>query len=144
MRNHHAARTLIAGFTSCLVLTAIAACGGSDGSGQQTAPASTGVGSETSRAQAPVDKTVPTPAPSGAAIRIENFRFTDLTVPPGAQITVVNDDSAEHSVTSDTAGAFDVEVGGKQTVTFTAPNAPGTYAFHCTYHPNMHGVLTVT
>jgi plastocyanin len=28
-------------------------------------------------------------------------------------------------------------------VTFTAPNKPGTYPFHCTYHSNMHGVLVV-
>jgi len=23
------------------------------------------------------------------------------------------------------------------------PNEPGTYTFHCTYHPSMHGTLTV-
>jgi plastocyanin len=66
-----------------------------------------------------------------------------LTVPPGAQITIKNDDSAEHSVTSDTAGKFDVEVEGKEQGTLTAPTEPGDYAFHCTYHPSMHGTLTV-
>jgi hypothetical protein len=35
-----------------------------------------------------------------------------LTVAPGAEIAVVNNDAVEHSVTSDTAGAFDVEVEG--------------------------------
>ena len=84
------------------------------------------------------------PAPATAAtITIDNFKFSDVTVPPGAQVTVVNNDSAEHSVTSDTGGAFDVEVDGKKQVTFTAPAQPGTYPFHCTYHPSMHGTLTV-
>jgi plastocyanin len=28
-------------------------------------------------------------------------------------------------------------------MTFAAPTTPGTYPFHCRYHANMHGVLTV-
>jgi plastocyanin len=66
-----------------------------------------------------------------------------ITVPPGAQITIKNDDSAEHSVTSDTAGKFDVHVDGGEQGTLTAPTEPGEYAFHCTYHPSMHGTLIV-
>jgi plastocyanin len=41
-------------------------------------------------------------------------------------------------------GAFDVDVkssGG--TGTFTAPTRPGVYAYHCAFHPAMHGALTV-
>ncbi|WP_259376023.1 cupredoxin domain-containing protein [Rhodococcus koreensis] len=30
-----------------------------------------------------------------------------------------------------------------ETATLTVPPAPGTYPFHCTYHSNMHGDLTV-
>jgi plastocyanin len=93
----------------------------------------------TSAAPAPAS---PAPA-SGATITIDGNKYTDVTVPPGAQVTVVNNDAAEHSVTSDTAGAFDVEIEGKQQTTFTAPTQPGTYPFTCTYHPSMHGVLTV-
>jgi plastocyanin len=26
---------------------------------------------------------------------------------------------------------------------FTAPATPGSFAFHCKHHANMHGVLTV-
>jgi plastocyanin len=66
-----------------------------------------------------------------------------ITVAGGAQVTVKNDDSAEHSVTSDTAGKFDVEVDGKGQGSFTAPTEPGDYTFHCKYHPSMHGTLTV-
>jgi plastocyanin len=41
-------------------------------------------------------------------------------------------------------GAFDVDVkssGG--TGTFTAPTRPGVSAYHCAFHPAMHGTLTV-
>ena len=77
-------------------------------------------------------------------ITIENMAFGEpLTVAPGAEIDIVNNDSVEHSVTSDTAGAFDVEVDGKKKGTLTAPSAPGEYPFHCKYHPNMKGTLIV-
>ncbi|MCX6500623.1 MAG: cupredoxin domain-containing protein [Arthrobacter sp.] len=84
-------------------------------------------------------------ANSTAAITISGFAFgAPLVVPAGATVTVTNRDSAEHTVTADTGSAFDVEVKGSGgTATFTAPSTPGTYAFHCTYHPNMHGSLTV-
>jgi plastocyanin len=58
-------------------------------------------------------------------------------------VTVVNSDGAEHSVTADSGSAFNVEVDGKGTATFTAPTQPGTYAYRCTYHPSMHGQLIV-
>jgi plastocyanin len=96
----------------------------------------------------------PTPAPpspsssavqaSGPTIAISGMKFTSpATVPPGASVTITNSDGAEHTVTADSGNAFDVEVEGKGTARFTAPTQPGTYAFHCTYHPMMHGQLIV-
>ena len=83
-------------------------------------------------------------ATAGATITIENMAFGEpLTVAPGAEIALVNNDSVEHSVTSDAAGAFDVDVEGKEKGTLTAPSQPGEYPFHCTYHPNMKGTLIV-
>jgi plastocyanin len=129
-------RTKMAAAVVGAVAVTLAGCGKSDVTeepGTTSAPASTALSATPS-----------SPAAAAAAtITIDNFKFTDVTVPPGAQVTVVNNDSAEHSVTSDTAGAFDVEVEGKKQVTFTAPTQPGTYPFHCTYHPSMHGTLTV-
>ncbi|OZF37767.1 hypothetical protein CH294_09470 [Rhodococcus sp. 14-2483-1-1] len=79
-----------------------------------------------------------------ADIVISGFAFQVPTrVSPGQQITIRNGDSTEHSVTADTGDTFDVDVGGGETATLTAPTAPGTYAFHCEYHPNMMAVLTV-
>jgi plastocyanin len=122
---------------SCLLIATATACGGGDKStpsSQSTATASaTGAPSTASSAPA-----------SAAQIVIEGMRFGDkLTVPPGAQVSVINKDSAEHTVTSDTAGAFDAEVQGNKQATFSAPTTPGSYPFHCTYHPSMHGVLVV-
>jgi plastocyanin len=81
---------------------------------------------------------------AAASITIRNFDFgAPVSVAPGAVVSVVNMDSAAHTVTADQGSAFDVDIRGGGTATFTAPTTPGTYAYHCTYHPNMHGTLTV-
>jgi plastocyanin len=83
-------------------------------------------------------------AASAATITIANMSFGEpITVSPGAQVAIKNNDSAEHSVTSDTAGKFDVDVDGKGQGTLTAPTEPGQYAVHCKYHSSMHGTLIV-
>lgn len=85
------------------------------------------------------------PASAADTITIQSFAFSGpLTVAPGAQITVMNKDSVEHTVTADTTGGFDVTVPAGGTATFTAPSAAGSYAFHCSVHPQMkHGTLIV-
>jgi plastocyanin len=81
---------------------------------------------------------------SGATITIADMSFGEpVTVAPGATITIKNQDSVEHSVTSKTEGKFSVDVDGKEQGTLTAPTAPGTYAFYCKYHPSMNGTLIV-
>ena len=78
---------------------------------------------------------------------IENVTFSpaDLQVRPGMQVTVVNRDSAAHTVTATGDKAFDTgNITGGATVTFTAPPTPGSYSYVCTLHPNMKGTLTVT
>ena len=83
-------------------------------------------------------------AASGPTISIADFRFiSPPSVSPGAKVTVTNSDGAEHTVTADSGNAFNVEVDGKGTATLTAPSQPGTYAYHCNYHPMMHGQLIV-
>ncbi|KAA0111122.1 cupredoxin domain-containing protein [Mycolicibacterium sp. P1-5] len=83
------------------------------------------------------------PAP-GPTISITDMKFSSPPpVPPGAKVTVTNSDGVEHTVTADSGSAFNVEVDEKGTATFTAPSQPGTYAYHCNYHPTMHGQLIV-
>lgn len=74
---------------------------------------------------------------------IKGFKYQGAeTVSPGAQITVINEDVEAHTITADTINAFDanIQVG---TGTFTAPTEPGTYTYHCIFHGNMKGTLTV-
>jgi plastocyanin len=114
------------------VAALVTACGGSSSSVESTAAVA-----ETSSAPNPT-------AVAGPTITIANMTFgRPLTVGPGTQVNIVNNDSVEHSVTSDTAGAFDQDVEGNEKATMTAPSKPGEYPFHCSYHPNMKGTLIV-
>ena len=86
-----------------------------------------------------------TAQPAGSEIVISNSAYTvPASVHPGQQVTIVNRDDPNHTVTADANNVFDVRVsGGGSTATFTAPTTPGTYPFHCKYHANMQGTLTV-
>jgi cupredoxin-like protein len=116
-----------------LICGLVNGCGGNDNSGP---PPTSGAAS--------IDTTTTTPAPIPDIV-ISNFTFAVRgPVKPGQQVIVVNKDDSSHSITADSGNAIDVRIsGGGGTSTFTAPNTPGTYAFHCKYHANMHGSLTV-
>ncbi|MFE1310503.1 cupredoxin domain-containing protein [Streptomyces sp. NPDC058755] len=77
---------------------------------------------------------------------MKNFAFSPaaLTVKAGEKVTVVNEDSTAHTVTATQGGDFDTgSIAGGKSGTFTAPSKAGSYAFVCTFHPNMKGTLTV-
>lgn len=108
-------------------------------------------GNSDSSVAAPAASTTSAAATTGAAtsaaatITIQGFKFGDpITVAPGATVTVTNKDGAAHNVVSDDAGKFKT-TGVKQgeSTTFTAPTAPGTYKFSCTFHANMKGIGTL-
>ena len=94
----------------------------------------------------------PTTAPPAAEpdaaqvlITISDFAFeVPQAVSPGATVTVVNEDSMSHTVTSTDPGAFDVTVAGGATITFVAPAKAGSYDFVCSFHGNMKGPLVVS
>lgn len=84
------------------------------------------------------------PEAEPVVITIKDFAYSDLgNVAPGTEITVKNDDDAAHTVTADDKGGFDVVLQPGKSATFQAPSEPGRYDYHCTYHANMHGSLTV-
>jgi plastocyanin len=132
----------------CVVAAVATACGGSSTTSEEreTGTATmTGSPATTAEAAGTTEATSAPAAAGAATITIASNSFGDpVTVPAGAQITIKNDDSAEHSVTSQTAGQFDVHVDGNQQGTLTAPTEPGEYAFYCIYHPSMKGTLIVT
>ncbi len=78
-------------------------------------------------------------------VMIRDFMFSpvDVTVAPGATVTIVNQDSANHTLSA-TDHSFDTgNIPGNATGTFTAPTRPGTYSYICAIHPFMTGTLTV-
>jgi plastocyanin len=114
-----------------VVAALVTGCGGSGGS---TGASDTAAASESS----------PTEVAGAPTLTIADMAFGQrLTVAPGTQINIANNDTVEHSVTSETKGAFDVHVDGGKKKTLTAPSHPGEYAFYCVYHPNMKGTLIV-
>jgi plastocyanin len=130
-------KILLVCVTICLA-AAIAACGSE--SSYTTSEGDSG----TATATASPESTSSTTEASGPTITMANMSFGDpITVAPGATITLKNDDSAEHSVTSETEGKFDVHVDAGEQGTLTAPTEPGEYPFYCVYHPSMKGTLIV-
>lgn len=81
---------------------------------------------------------------AGNAVSVEGFAFNpaSIQVNVGDSITWTNQDAAPHTVTAD-GGSFDKPLpasGGTATITF---NTAGTFPYHCTIHPNMHGTVVV-
>lgn len=103
-------------------------------------------GSGTSTSSAPSASAGSTTAQD--TVVIKNFAFSPaaLTVAPGTKVTVVNQDSVAHTVTSTASpAAFDTgSVAAGATVTFTAPTKAGSYPYICSIHTYMHGTLTVS
>ena len=125
-----------------LISTALLSAGLLTGCGGGSTPAAPeSAGSVTSAPRSPS-----APQPAGPEIVIANMAYTTPpSVSPGAGLTIVNNDSPNHTVTADANNLFDVRIagGGGGQSTLTAPMTPGTYPFHCKYHADMHGVLTV-
>ena len=135
-----------AGLVSSVLLTvALTACGGGgvSQSGSSSPPAS--AQSSTSETPSTTTSSASNAPVAGPQIVISNMAYTvPPSVSPGQQLTIVNKDEMNHTVTSDQKGVFDIVASGSGGVmSFTAPATPGTYPFHCKYHANMHGVLTV-
>lgn len=78
-----------------------------------------------------------------STLTISGFEYSALTVEPGAEVTVTNDDSDSHTVTVEDAD-IDVTVEGKSDATFKAPTKPGDYTITCDFHGDMQGSMTVS
>ncbi|MEY2420796.1 MAG: hypothetical protein QOI95_863 [Acidimicrobiaceae bacterium] len=95
-----------------------------------------------------------TAAPGRAATTTTITTAAFTFVPPAVSIAsgdsaqLTNSDVAPHDVTSDTPGLFQsatVQPGGAPApVVGVESLAAGTYAFHCSFHPFMHGSLNVS
>ncbi len=80
---------------------------------------------------------------AASTYQVTGYTFGSLTVASGTTLRLADGDAEPHTVTADDgsfdSGAFDNTAAGS----LTAPMAPGSYPFHCTIHPSMHGTLVV-
>jgi plastocyanin len=130
--NRYALRLALPAVAVSLALI-VAGCSSSKSSSTSTPPANSTTSSSSST--------------SSGGITISGFSYSgELTVKAGATITVTNKDSVPHTLTDKANHKFDSGTvnGSGGTATFTAPSAPGTYNFGCTFHPSMAGKLVVT
>lgn len=108
-----------------------AACGGEEGDGAQD-----GGGTETETAS-------PTEGDGGADLTIVSFSFSpsNLRVTDGDTITVANISDTSHTFTTDD-GAIDETVGAGEEIEVPIEGV-STQGFHCEFHSQMTGKLTV-
>ena len=119
------------------------------GCGSSSSSAPTDAATAASAPSAAV-KTTPTAVPakakaSATKVDIKDFDYSpkSLTVKIGAKVTWTNRDEANHTVTFDTGAKQSLGNQGKgKAVSFSFKKA-GTFAYHCDFHPNMHGTVVV-
>jgi plastocyanin len=82
-----------------------------------------------------------------ASVELKGNQYTpsSLTVKKGTLVVWTNKDSERHTVTVDTASDSDnhpiLLPGDTYSTLFSEP---GTYSYHCDFHPNMKGTVIVT
>jgi len=142
IRRDRGSRAAAATLAAVAILALTAGCGGSSGGSGAAAGASSSMPMPSSSGATAGDSSQPV---SGTTITMRNFAFfpASLSVAPGTEITVRNDDKAPHTVTADDKSFDTGEVDPGKSATFTAPSKPGTYDYICTIHPYMKGKLVV-
>lgn len=85
-------------------------------------------------------------AEGSVAVAVQDFAFApaNLTVHVGTSVVWTNLDQEPHTVrttTSATLASTALQTNATYAFTFTTP---GTFAYHCSIHPEMHGVIVVT
>jgi plastocyanin len=128
-------RTGLPGIFLTATVLALGGCGGGGSTESKPSAASQATASATS---------TPRPAHASPTVRIAAFAYKPkrLTVRVGETVSWTNGDSANHTVTGD-KGTFSLDnLDHGQTKRFAFREA-GTFAYHCEYHPFMHGTVVV-
>jgi plastocyanin len=144
-------KLILASVLAALSLGLVACGGGGSSSATESAPAtseSEGATEEGAEGAA-AESTESEPAPSGQARKAEKVEIVEFTYGPdpvvvqvGGKVTWQNQDTAPHTATADD-GSFEtgvIERGKRKSETF---KEPGTFAYHCKIHPQMHGTVEV-
>jgi plastocyanin len=83
-----------------------------------------------------------TTAATGPVLAISQFAFGAVAPKAGEKISVINADTANHTVTADD-GSFSVDVPAGGTADLTIAKA-GTYKIHCKIHSKMTSTIVVS
>jgi plastocyanin len=77
-------------------------------------------------------------------VSISNFAFVpgSVTAAPGDSVRWTNQDGTQHTVTADD-GSFDSGILANGKVFTRAFSGTGTFAYHCSIHPDMTGTIVV-
>ncbi|HUB04058.1 MAG TPA: cupredoxin domain-containing protein [Solirubrobacteraceae bacterium] len=77
-------------------------------------------------------------------VKISNFAFKParIVVSPGTKVVWTNEDSDPHTVTTDKPG-FSSQALDTGSHYAEVIRRAGTYTYHCTIHPFMHGAVVV-
>jgi plastocyanin len=103
---------------------------------------------------APSPTPLPTPTSGGASSSVvipvgaeflgsRAFTPPDLTVRAGTTVTWMNTDRDSHTTTSDVPGWNSGTVSPGRQFSFTF-QTPGSYPYHCSFHPGMVGRVVVS
>jgi plastocyanin len=122
---------LVAALVAVILTAAMTACGDDDDDA--------GGESDSGSASAPAEGGE---AAGDATLDVTEFQFSDVTVPAGGTLEVVNSSGGPHTVTADD-GSFDEDLADGATVSVAVPSEPGEYPYHCEIHPSMQATLTV-
>lgn len=81
-------------------------------------------------------------ASRATAVRIQGFAFHAATtrVNVGSRVTFSNKDGVAHTATGKAFNTGRIRAGKSKSIVF---GHKGTFAYHCTIHPEMHGKVIV-
>jgi amicyanin len=130
----------IAGFA----LVGLSACGGASAA-KSAAPQDT-------TTMPPMPTTAVTAAPASgpavatSSVAISNFAFGPavITIKAGTTVTWTNKDEEPHTVTFNQLGTRSPNLTGTAVTYSQSFSTPGSYDYHCSIHPFMHGTVIVT
>jgi plastocyanin len=79
-------------------------------------------------------------------VTINNFAFSPMviTIKMDTSVTWTNQDTVNHTVTSDSGSELASENFGRDASFSHTFTKAGTYTYHCAPHPYMHGTVIVT
>jgi plastocyanin len=124
----------------------VVGCGGGD---DETSPASTTESTDATTEEGDDSASGNASAPSGDAVRsagveIEDFSYRPdpVTIEEGGKVIWKNRDSAPHTATA-ADGSFDTGMIEEDKIKSETFKEPGTYAYVCSIHPQMHGTVEV-